>query len=159
MGLEQDFPISIEFQLLGGRSDGDDRPTGNVCSPGTELDIGGSRAFWHCNDAEAPTLDGDQWVRAEALVLGSERVLHTINGQPVIEYANISVGGGMVSGHDPAQKHDGQPLGEGYLSLQSEGHPIQFRNIELLNLKGCMDPDAKNFKRYFVAEEQGACSY
>ena len=65
----------------------------------------------------------------------------------------------MVSGHDPAQKHDGEPLGFGYLSLQSEGHPIQFRNIELLNLKGCMDAKAKNFKRYYVAPDATACTY
>lgn len=159
MGLEQDFPISIEFQLLGGKGDGDERTTGNMCSPGTEVDIDGSRAFWHCIDAESPTFDGDQWVKAEALVLGAERAVHYINGQPVIEYGNIRVGGGMVSGHDPAQKHDGAPLAAGYLSLQSEGHPIQFRHIELLNLQGCMNPQALNYKRYYVADDRGSCRY
>jgi hypothetical protein len=159
MGLEQDFPISIEFQLLGGKGNGKARSTGNMCSPGTEVSIDGSRAFWHCMDATSPTFDGDQWVKAEALVLGSERAVHYINGQQVIEYTDIEVGGGMVSGHDPAAKHDGTPLASGWLSLQSEGHPIQFRHIELLDLKGCMDPKARNYKRYFVADDRTRCAY
>jgi hypothetical protein len=159
MGIEQDFPISIEFQLLGGKGDGKARPTGNMCSPGTEVSIGGKRAWKHCVEADAPTLDGDQWVKAEALVLGSERVVHYINGQPVIEYGGITMGGGMVSGHRKELKHDDEPLAEGYLSLQSEGHPIQFRNVELLNLEGCMDPKALNYQRYYVAADAAACRY
>ena len=97
------------------------------------------------------------WQRA--LVLGDEKIVHYINGQAVIEYGNTTYGGGVVSGHRPEMKPDGQPLGEGYISLQSEGHPIQFRRVELLNLKGCMDTQANNYKRYFVADDPESCRY
>ena len=85
--------------------------------------------------------------------------MHYINGQAVIEYGNTTYGGGVVSGHRPEMKPDGQPLGEGYISSQSEAHPIQFRRVELLNLKGCMDTQANNYKRYFVADDPESCRY
>ena len=68
------------------------------------------------------------------LVQGSERVVHYIDGLPVIEYGNITYGGGNVNGHDPAEKPDGAPLAYGHIALQSESHPIQFRRVELLEL-------------------------
>jgi len=127
----QDFPISIEFQFLGGRGDGEARPTAAMCSPGTEVDIGGGQAPDHCMPAAAPTVDGDGWVRVELLVEGADHVVHYVEGAPVIEYGNLRFGGGVVSGHDPAMKPDGEPLSGGYIALQSESHPIQFRNIAL----------------------------
>ena len=159
MGLEQDFPISIEFQFLGGRDDGEPRPTGSMCSPGTEVVMNGERAPSHCIESNGPTIDGDAWVKVEALVLGSERVVHYVNGQPVIEYGGITMGGGMVSGHESALKKDGEPLAAGYLSLQSESHPVQFRNIELLDLQGCKDPQATNYRPYFVVDDRSRCRY
>jgi hypothetical protein len=159
MPPEQDFPISVEFQFLGGLSDGNPRPTGSVCSPGTHVVYEGELTQTHCITSSAPTLDGDQWVLAEALVLGSERIVHYINGEPVIEYGGIVFGGGVVSGHRPEMKPDGQPLASGYLALQSEGHPVQFRRVELLNLSGCMDPAARNFKAYFVHADSESCRY
>ena len=134
---DQDFPISIEVQFLGGLSDGKARPTGNVCSPGTRLVYAGAPDTAHCIQSTAPTIDGDAWVTADVLVLGDERIVHYIDGLPVIEYGGITYGGGNVNGHDPKEKPDGSPLARGYLSLQSESHPIQFRRVELLNLEGC----------------------
>jgi len=159
MPPEQDFPISVEFQFLGGLGDGKPRPTGSMCSPGTEVVIDGEMATTHCVTSTAPTFEGEQWVHAEALVLGSERVVHYINGQAVMEYGGITYGGGVVHDFRPEMKPDGESLGAGYIALQSEGHPIQFRNIELLNLKGCMDPQAQNYKRYFVVSDPTSCNY
>ena len=159
MPPDQDFPISIEVQFLGGLSDGKSRPTGNMCSPGTHIEYEGEFNETHCINSTSPTFDGDQWVLSETLVLGSEKFVHYINGQAVIEYANTTFGGGVVSGHRPEMKPDGEPLGEGYISLQSEGHAIQFRRVELLNLKGCMDTAAKNYKSYFVADDPESCQY
>ena len=133
---DQDFPISIEVQFLGGLRDGKARPTANVCSPGTRLVYAGAPDPSHCIQAAAPTIDGDGWVTADVLVLGGERIVHYIDGLPVIEYGGISYGGGNVNGHDAAQKPDGSPLTRGYIALQSESHPIQFRRVELLNLEG-----------------------
>ena len=132
---DQDFPISIEVQFLGGLGDGKPRPTGNVCSPGTRLTYAGAPDPSHCIQSSAATIDGDTWVTADVLVLGDERIVHYIDGLPVIEYGGITYGGGNVNGHDPAAKPDGTPLGRGYIALQSESHPIQFRRVELLNLE------------------------
>jgi molybdate transport system substrate-binding protein len=136
---DQDFPISLEVQFLGGLSDGKARPTGNVCSPGTRLVYAGAPDTSHCIQASAPTIDGEDWVTADVLVEGGDRVVHYIDGLPVIEYTSISYGGGNVNGHDSAQKPDGTPLTHGYISLQSESHPIQFRRVELLNLEACAE--------------------
>jgi len=159
MPPDQDFPISLEVQFLGGLSDGNPRPTGNMCSPGTHIEYQGEFTDTHCINSTSPTFDGDQWAVAEALVFGADKIVHYINGEAVIEYGNTTFGGGVVSGHRPEMKPEGEPLGEGYISLQSEGHPIQFRRVELLNLKGCMDLKAKNFKSYFVAGDPESCRY
>jgi hypothetical protein len=159
MPPDQDFPISIEVQFLGGLSDGKARPTGNMCSPGTHIEYQGEFNDTHCINSTSPTFDGDQWVLSETLVLGDEKIVHYINGQAVIEYGNPTYGGGVVSGHRSEMKPDGEPLGEGYISLQSEGHPIQFRRVELLNLKGCMDAQARNYKSYFVADDPQSCNF
>jgi Domain of Unknown Function (DUF1080) len=136
---DQDFPISLEVQFLGGLNDGNARPTGNVCSPGTRIVYEGQPDTAHCIRSSAATIDGEQWVTAEVLVQGGERVVHYIDGLPVIEYGGITYGGGNVNGHDAAQKPDGAPLARGYIALQSESHPIQFRRVELLNLEGCAE--------------------
>jgi len=132
---EQDFPISIEFQFLGGMTVDTPRPTAAMCSPGTEVDIDGTQAADHCVPAAAPTYVGDDWIRVELLVEGADRAVHYVEGEPVIEYGNLTFGGGVVNGHDPAMKPDGESLSGGYIALQSESHPVQFRRIELLDLK------------------------
>ena len=157
MPAEQDFPISIEFQFLGGLSNGMARSTGNMCSPGTNIVYGGKLETRHCINSTSETFNGDQWVVAEAIVLGNKKVTHLINGKSVIEYSEPQVGGGAVSGHNPAVKQDGKPLTEGYIALQSESHPVDFRKVELLNLKGCMNPAASNYKRYYVEPDPAAC--
>ena len=136
MPAGQDFPISVEAQFLGGRGDGSMRPTANMCSPGTHVVYRGEFTDTHCIPADAPTIDGDEWVQFEVLVREDELVRHFVNGRKVIEYGGLTTGGGVVSGHRPDMKPEGAPLKSGYISLQSESHPIQFRNIELLNLSG-----------------------
>jgi hypothetical protein len=153
----QDFPISIEVQFLGGMSNGTPRTTGNMCSPGTNIVYGGRLTTTHCINSTSETFDGDQWVTAEIVVHGGGKVAHVINGKTVIEYSEPQVGGGSVSGHNPAVKQDGKTLTEGFISLQSESHPVEFRKVELLNLKGCMDPKASNYKRYYVEADPASC--
>lgn len=136
MTRDQDFPISLEVQFLGALSDGRPRPTGNLCSPGTRVVYRGQPDSSHCIQAAAPTIDGDAWVTADVLVQGGERAVHYIDGTPVIEYGRMTYGGSNVVGHDPAAKPDGAPLASGYIALQSESHPIEFRRVELLDLEG-----------------------
>lgn len=158
MGLHQNFPISIEVQLLGGLGEGP-RTTLNLCTPGTNVVMDGKLVTRHCTNADTPTFDGDQWVTAEALALGSSTIRHIYNGKTVLEYELPQVGGGTVDGFDPAAKPDGKLLERGSISLQSESHPVEFRKVELLELEGCMDPKAKNYKTYFVKADNARCQY
>jgi hypothetical protein len=130
MPPEQDFPISLEAQLLGGLGDGP-RPTGNLCTPGTDVEVQGVRTEEHCIGSSSPTFDGDGWVTLELIVRGDDRIVHLIDGDTVLTYAHPRIGGGVVNGFDPAAKVDGTPLTEGYIALQSESHPVQFRTIWL----------------------------
>ncbi len=58
-----------------------------------------------------------------------------INGDTVLQYSKPSIGGGVANRYDPKQKVEGKPLVSGYIALQSEGQPIDFRNIQLKNLE------------------------
>jgi hypothetical protein len=157
MGLNQDFPISIEVQLLGGAPTGE-RSTANVCTPGTEIFRSGAMVRGHCTNSTSATFRGDQWVRVEIEVRSSERIKHTVEGQTVLEYDLPQIGGGSVSNFDPSVKKDGTLLSEGYITIQGESHPTEFRKIELLNLSGCMDPRASNYKSYYVHRQDDLCS-
>jgi len=156
MGLAQDFPTSIEVQLLGG--DGiHDRPNGNVCTPGTNIVIDGALYTPHCYHLVAKTYHGDQWVRVVAEVLGSERITHYVEGTPVVTYSKPQLGGEAKS--PEFEKRAGEILSEGYIALQAESHPTEFRKVELLNLVGCMDKKAANFKPYYVKADNTLCKY
>ncbi|MFA7472074.1 MAG: DUF1080 domain-containing protein [Spirosomataceae bacterium] len=158
MGKNQDFPISIEVQFLGG--DGEKkRTTCNLCTPGTNVVIDGKLVTQHCINSTSQTYHGDQWVRAEILVLGDSLIRHFVNGEQVLEYEKPQMGGGAVSGHDPSIFVEGKLLSRGTISLQSESHPIEFRKVELLNLQGCTDPTAKNYKSYYVKSDNSTCIY
>ena len=159
MPRDQTFPISIEGQLLGGNSDGKPRSTANMCSPGTEIVYQGKLYADHCLNSSSPTFDGEQWVRAEFEVHGSGTITHYVNGQKVLEYEMPQFGGGVVDNFNTATKIDGQLIEGGYISLQSESHPIDFRKVELLNLAGCMDKAATNYKSYYVKHAPEDCSY
>ncbi len=157
MKTEQDFPVSIEAQLLGGNGK-DPRSTMNLCTPGTNVVMNGELITTHCLNSGSETFHGDGWVTAEALVLGDSIIRHFVNGEQVIEYGSPQYGGGNVSPADPGFS-PGTPLAKGYISLQSESHPIEFRRVELLNLDGCMDPEAINYKSYYIKSKPEDCRY
>ena len=158
MGKDQNFPISIEVQLLGGLAEGE-RTTANLCTPGTHVVRDGKLLTRHCTNSTSETYRGEQWVRTEILVLGSSVFRHYVEGDLVLEYEMPQYGGRNVEGHDPKDQPDGELMSRGYISLQSESHPVEFRKVELLNLAGCMDPKAKNYKDYFVKSEPTSCNY
>ena len=159
MMKDQDFPISIEVQLLGGLSDGKPRPTANLCTPGTNVVMNGKLFTPHCTTSTSKTYDGDQWVRVEVVVHGDELIRHMIDGQTVLEYTKPQIGGGNASPTDPAVKVDGTPLTGGFIALQAETAPTDFRKVELLNLEGCTDAKARNYKTYFVKSNPSMCRY
>ena len=159
MQKDQDFPICIEAQFLGGRGNGTARSTANLCTPGTNVVMNGQLETRHCINSASKTYDGDQWVRVEIEVHGGGAIVHRVNGEKVLEYEKPQMGGGAVSGHDPAVKRDGEILTSGSISLQAESHPLEFRKVELLNLVGCMDKKAKNYKTYYEKDDPKSCQY
>jgi hypothetical protein len=159
MTKEQDFPISIEAQFLGGLSDGKPRPTLSMCSPGTEVVYEGELYPKHCLPSASKTYDGDQWLQIELIVIGGAHITHIVNGENVLEYSLPQIGGGVVANFDPQAKPDGELVSGGYIALQSESHPLDVRKIELLDLEGCMDPKAKNYRKYFVHSLPKSCTY
>ncbi|TAE89881.1 MAG: DUF1080 domain-containing protein, partial [Runella slithyformis] len=79
------------------------------------------------------------------------------NGEQVLQYAKPQIGGGVANRYDPALKIDGKLLKEGFVALQSEGQEIDFRNIKLLNLEGCMNSKSKSYKSYYVKSNAAKC--
>lgn len=133
MELNQDFPVSIEVQLLGGNGK-DERSTLNVCTPGTNVVMNGKLMTEHCMNSISKTYHGDQWVTAEIEVQGDSIIRHLINGKTVMEYTQPQL--------DEREQYylkllppDGNKLlRKGSISLQSESHPVDFRKVELQNL-------------------------
>lgn len=146
MQKDQDFPISIEAQFLGGNGK-DERTTANLCTPGTNVFMNDSLFTPHCISSKSQTYHGDQWVRVEILVLGDSIIKHIIGKKTVLEYMKPQIGGGSVNNYDASVKKDGMLLREGYISLQSESHPVEFRKVEIIDLKKYANnkPKLENF--------------
>jgi hypothetical protein len=129
--LDQDFPVSIEAQLLGGDGSSE-RPTMNVCTPGTNIVIDTTLVTQHCTNSSSKTFNGDVWVTSELVVYSDSIIYHLVNGDTVLTYSKPQVGGtGIPDGYPLAE---GTPVKEGYISLQAESHPTEFRKVELLDL-------------------------
>lgn len=133
MYFEQYFPASIETQLLGGLSDGKSRRTGNICTPGTDFEIHGVLMSKHCYRSNSKTFHGDQWVNAEIEVRGDENIKHFINGELVFEYNKTRI----IPNEEDSADFITKPIAlkDGYIALQAESHPIDFKNIRLMKLK------------------------
>ncbi len=158
MKKDQPFPTSIEVQFLGGLGTGE-RPTGNLCTPGTNVFMGDSLFTPHCINSTSKTYDGDQWVTAEAIVHGNISITHVINGDTVISYKNPQLDEREPDYQEMLSLYGSKYLEEGYIALQGESHPTEFRKVELLDLKGCMDPEALNYKSYYIKPDNSKCIY
>jgi hypothetical protein len=132
MGKDQNFPVSIEVQFLGGDGKAE-RPTGNLCTPGTHVVIGGELITRHCTNSRSKTYHGDQWVTAEVEVRGNARIKHKIGGEIVLDYEQPQLDDKDADAR-PLIKDGQKVLSEGYIALQAESHPIEFRKVELLPL-------------------------
>jgi len=133
MGLDQDFPVSIEAQFLGGLGKGE-RTTANICTPGTDIDINGQPVADHCTSSTSKTYDGDQWVTVEIVVHADSIIHHIIEGDTVLTYSKPRVGPDMRPDNYPVP--DGTLLKEGHIALQAESSNVEFRKVELLDLSG-----------------------
>lgn len=138
---DQDFPISVEAQFLGGNGT-DPRTTCNLCTPGTNVVLADTLFTPHCINSSSKTYHGEQWVTANFIVLGDTEIHHLVGTDTVMSYFKPQIGGGNVNPVDPAVKIDGMLLKSGYIALQSESHPIDFRKVSLVDLTPFMgDPE------------------
>lgn len=169
VNLNQDFPVSLEFQFLCGNGK-DTVPTGSVCTPGTFITYGGKVYTGHIMQSNSKTYLKNEWITAEADVYGDSLIRHIINGDTVLTYTKPAIGEGFVSNeHNWTHANitdsllwiskANTPLKEGYIALQAESQPVDFRRIEILNLVGCMDPKAKNYKAYYIKSDNSQCKY
>jgi hypothetical protein len=163
LDINQDFPVSLEAQLLAARA-GEERATGNICTPGTLVHMGDTLRSEHCINSNSKSYPAGRWVNAVIEVYGDSLVRHIIEGDTVLTYTNPMIGGGFVSpehdwkaaGIDKFQywlDRDNTPLKEGFIALQAESQPVDFRNMELLNLVGCMDPKSKSYRPWFIKSD------
>ncbi len=128
--LDQQFPICLEYNLHGGNGT-DDRPLGAICGIGMKVEVDGVKSNLFCTPAKVGrTFHGDQWVTIEIDVKDG-KMTHFVNGEEIMDYANPS--------YDPENefatmfiKNGDTSVHSGYISLQSNSHPIDFRKIELL---------------------------
>jgi len=133
MGKDQSFPVSVEVQLLGGNGR-DKRNTGNVCTPGTHIVMDGKLVTRHCIASCSKTYHGDQWVKMQVEVHGNSIIKHIVNGQTVLEYEKPQLDENDRDARKLIKNGD-KMLREGYIALQAESHPVEFRKVQILLLK------------------------
>ena len=133
MRKDQDFPVSIEVQFLGG--DGTNpRTTANLCTPGTNVVMDGKLHTQHCTNSSSETYHGDHWVTAEIEVHGNKVIRHKIDGKTVIEYSEAQLDDRDADGKRLLDEGKPKMISGGTISLQSESHPVEFRKVELREL-------------------------
>lgn len=131
---EQDWPISVEYQLLADEGNGKSRTTGNMCSPGTDVILIDEIDPRHCINSTSDTYQWDRWIQGDLIVYNDSLIIHKVNGKVVLKYRKPTIGGGVANGYNPAIKVDGKALTNGYIGLQSEGQGIEFRAIKIKSL-------------------------
>ena len=133
MTRDQNFPVSLEVQFLGGTGAGP-RPTANVCTPGTHVVMGGQLITKHCTNSRSATHDGDRWVTVEVEVDGNRSIKHLVDGQVVLEYSQPQLDDKDADARALLPKHPDRQLAQGYIYLQAESHPVEFRRVEMMPL-------------------------
>ena len=128
--LKQPFPVCIEYNLHGGNGK-DERPTGEICTPGTSVEIKGEKNKSFCTPPNVKrTFHGDQWVTLEIDVKDG-KFAHFVNGEEIMRFENPrydpkhEYGKKFVNGSNDVIK-------EGFISIQSNSHPIDIRKVEIL---------------------------
>lgn len=128
--LNQQFPVCLEYNLHGGNGK-DERPIGEICASGTYVSINGNRNASYCTPATVKrTFHGDQWVTLE-IDVRDDKIKHFVNGEEILQFENPrynpdhTIGKTFIINGDDKVK-------EGYISLQSNSHPMDFRKIEIM---------------------------
>jgi hypothetical protein len=128
MDVTENWPVSIEVQLLG-CTENLRQTTGNICTPGTTISYKGSPTSEHCINANSKYYNNDEWVNLDIVVHSGKEIINIVNGDTVLVTSEPRVGGFLLPENYPIP--EGTMLEDGYLALQAEGQPIDFRNIRL----------------------------
>ncbi len=135
---DQRLLVAIEAQLLGGNGK-DPRPTGNVCTAGTHIEMNDELITQHCINSTSETFHDDQWVTLEIEVHGNEEIIHRINGDIVLQYNHPQLDDTDPFSVSLLERGIPRMLKDGYIALQAESHPVEFRNIQLMRLPKTKD--------------------
>ena len=131
MRVDQDFPVSIEVQFLGGFGTGN-RTTANLCTPGTNVERDGKLYTPHGLNSTSKTYHNDQWVTVEIEARGSRTIIHRIDGETVLAYDKPQYDPKDGDAKKLIEANGGNLLIEGgTISLQSESAPVDFRKVEI----------------------------
>lgn len=162
MGLNQDFPISLEAQLLGpGNTGADDNSSMNLCTPGTAFSTTPTGAVNTNHCVSAATKNRNQalapnwaWAKVEAY---SDSIIKYYFKDSLVYtfYKPVEYAGNVANATQTITNN--KPIKGGYILLQSESHGTRFRKVQVLNLEGCMTPTDANYKTYFVKHDSSAC--
>ena len=77
---------------------------------------------------------GDAWVSVEVEVRGGKSIKHFVDGEMVMEYTEPQLD--EKDGDAKKLLEAGAPkiIEQGWISIQAESHPTEFRKIEVLKL-------------------------
>jgi hypothetical protein len=115
------FPPLIEVQLLGTPSSGG--PTSpNICTPGG-ITLAKQTGICGDNSTKVPAPPAADWTSVEAEV-------HVNGDSKIFQYPEKTKPVVTISG----PSYQGKPVTGGYLSIQSESQPVEFKDIELIEL-------------------------
>jgi hypothetical protein len=140
MALDQYFPVTVEAQILGDDPGGEPRTTANLCGMGVKIFARGKTLDVRpggnvCSNSQERPRPNGTWVHFEFEVAANGSARTSIDGKPAASFDRaeldpdykrfpiknvIAAAGGRLT------------LTGGYIALQSEGHPIEFRNIRIL---------------------------
>ncbi|MDX1908669.1 MAG: DUF1080 domain-containing protein [Bacteroidia bacterium] len=132
MALDQYWPVSLETQLLSS-TDSVQQTTANMCTPGTTVHLNGKFTDEHCIASDSGHFPDSVWIDLEIVVQGSGATHHIINGDTVLSFTKPQLGGYLLPADYPMPP--GTVLRSGYIALQAEGQPIEFRKIRLKKLR------------------------
>jgi hypothetical protein len=132
MAVDQNFPVSLEAQFLGS-AEGNLRHTMNLCTPGMHVTMADTLTTIHCIDSNSKSFMLGDWVTVELIVYGDSIIHHLVGSDTVLTYSKPIIGGAHLPEADSALT--GRSVKEGYISLQAEGHALDFRKVEYMELK------------------------
>lgn len=128
MDVMQNWPVSIETQLLGSTSKLNQK-TANICTPGTTVWFKGQPTDQHCINSISKYYYDNAWVTLDIIVYAGRTISHVIEGDTVLVISKPQIGGYLLPENYPVPV--GTLLEDGYIALQAEGQNIDFRTVEL----------------------------